>query len=357
MEKKKDKAETKANDGVNEKLLVALAIVAVALLIIGIFHYFSNRVSTAVDVRFGMLPGNIEKAVILTVNLVEVNASTLDALDAFLSIAEKYDAPITIFLAVDPVVKEFRSYIDDSPQLKNDITGLIALQKKYNITLDIESLGYPIAYQGIPYEYQERLLFQAKSAFRANNISVVAYRPHGAIEYDTLLAAENAQFDVVNTVMGIDDGPMHPKSPLNVDMRLLLVPIYAADSMMFNESRIYIIPLDLAGIKDNSDEVRGILKRARRDSALDMMTIASLNTHIRKTEKMQARIVTDPKRLITDISIAGPVSGAKVEIRSQLLAKNISSQEEFKESYPLPGGLYIILDEDDRNIRIEWKRP
>jgi hypothetical protein len=265
------------------------------------------------------------------------------------------DVPLTLFVGVDPEVKEFRDYIEDSPRMKNDLSVIRDLQARFGVVLDIESLGYPVGYASLPYEYKERLILQAVKAFKAENISVKGFRPWGGFDYDTLLAAENVQVDFVSVISGASIQPSHPKSPLGIDMRLMIFPVYGRSELVFNESGAYVFALDLDRMGEIGPALEQLISEAEQEEGLEFMDLRLLDDYIRKVERMEALVTTDPKRRVTDISITRPLNGSKVEIRTDSVPEFITVSDENKTAYPMQGGFYFLITEKDRSVYIKWE--
>ena len=325
----------------------ALFIISIIILVIALFillNYGKPKI-VDIDMRFSIYPDQYKRAVILALYFDEPleNASFLSYLS---EAGSDLDAPVTAFLTAQKG-KEYEDFITGYPSLAYNISSLEGI--------DIEAAGYiNQPYTEIPYKYQERLIRQSKLSFKDNDIYVEGFFPPLLqANYDTILAAENNNIEFIILNVGNATEPFHPDSMVGGKMNIMIYPLYQEKKI--KDKGTFIFLLNKEAIKEKAN-FRSFVAGIPRDDTW-FTTASELNDYIRKTEKMSAELTTDYKAMESYINYYDLMNSTKIDFSTSLVPLRITEKKNNRTIEPVmhDEGFYIMLDEDDSYIEIEWR--
>jgi len=319
------------------KLFIAITLTLLTILILLIRP--EKITPLDVDLEFSIYPEEHTKAIILASYFD--STTNFSVIEDLFSLSFRYDVPLTVFITADA--------LNNSDYLSN----IINLSKEFNLNLDIESAGYNnVLYKQLEYYRQEELIKQSRRKFRDEGVNVYGFLPITfSYNYNTILAAENNNIRYI-ALPGNEAKPYHPMSPLQMNMNIMIFPIYQGGDWLTRNNGTFTILLN-----PNAD--LKVLESLFKDISIAgvwLTTMQGMNDYIRVTEKMEAEIVTDYKKLISDISFRNLVNDTKIEFKTVLKPKNITLGNVSTDWRLYGGGFFLLLNEEDKRVNIEWEK-
>ena len=310
-----------------------LFVVLTLALLVALIMIINSGKTTPVDIDqgFSIYPEEYTKAVMFALYIdSDTNQSNIKGL---FELGFMYDVPFTLFIDTD---------------------ALDNLSEVLSYEHDIESAGHKdVLYKQMDYYRQERLIKQSKNLFKEQGFRVSGFLPSSfSYDYNTILAAENNNIRFI-ALPGNELWPYHPMSPLDMKMNILIFPLYQENDWATAGNGSFSI---LMNPDADLGEMESLFMEIKTPNTL-LTTMQELNDYIRVTEKMEAEIVTDFKKLESYISFRNLVNDTKVEFRTVLEPRNITITNVSREWQGYEGGFYILLDEDDKRVNIEWEEP
>lgn len=309
------------------KALIFIAVTLTILLVMILLLKGKSVTRVSIDLSLGKIPAEYDSALIYTSTFIfPIDDDEEYVLEYF----GDNKIPLTVFVSVP----------EGQDILEQGIYDLLELADEYEADIEIASAGHEFTdYTSLSYDNQERFLRQhRKSLENLTGMDIEGFRPPGyRATLDTLLAAENANFDYITPYME-DSEPFHPDSMVGGKMNIIIFPITNAD---LEVKTIDIIPSQFESTPDHEDAW--------------LAKMSDVNEEMRRIEKTTLRMTTDFNDLTSFLDITDPTNATKIRIRTNLVPDKIFYGNESL-NWTRQGNLTsFVVNESVRQVSIEWE--
>ena len=301
----------------NWRLIVSLLIITIAAGAI-FFFVLKPPPEFRLSARISNLPDNYSSITIVTTHIsLPLNAEQKNNYERFIdSLGEVIP---TVFVMVT----------ESSANVTEDIDYLLQFNVDYGILA-------PPGFSSLDYTSQESSIWSYKDILQSLSPRGLRTADFSA-NYDTLLAAENAQLNYIS-VIPQEGEPQHPDSVLGGKMNIILFPISTEPPVGQEIWTMAIAP----SVVDFSDS-----------SAL-MLSMTQVSEWIREKDKTGVEITSDIRELISDVRVTQPNENSSLALLSNLKAINVSAGNRSVDFSYRNGELIIPLSKEHRLFRIQW---